>query len=131
MTLVFREKQQTRKRQAGMTTLGLVILVAFLGLVAFAGLRLTPVYLNYMKVAGVVNGVYEEFDGTGASRSTIRSSLARRFDIDSVGVIEAKDVLVTKVDGGHEVAAVYAHKTPFIANVSFVVDFEKRVLIRR
>ncbi|MBT8080798.1 MAG: DUF4845 domain-containing protein [Gammaproteobacteria bacterium] len=120
-----------RRRQAGMTTLGLVILVAFLALIAFAGLRLTPVYLNYMKVAGVVNGVYEEFDGTGASRSSIRSSLARRFDIDSVGVIEAKDVAVTKVDGGHEVAAVYAHKTPFIANVSFVVDFEKRVLIRR
>ena len=131
MTLTFKQKQQTRKRQAGMTTLGLVILVAFLGLVAFAGLRLTPVYLNYMKVVGVVNGVYEEFDGTGASRSSIRSSLARRFDIDSVGVIEAKDVKVTKVDGGHEVAAVYAHKTPFIANVSFVVDFDKRVLIRR
>lgn len=114
-----------------MTTLGLIILVAFLGLVTFAGLRLTPVYLNYMKVVGVVNGVYEEFDGTGASRSTIRSSLARRFDIDSVGVIEAADVKVTKVDGGHEVAAVYAHKTPFIGNISFVVDFDKRVLIRR
>lgn len=131
MTLILKDKQQMRRRQAGMTTLGLVILVAFLALIAFAGLRLTPVYLNYMKVAGVVNGVYEEFDGTGASRSSIRSSLARRFDIDSVGVIEAKDVTVTKVDGGHEVAAVYAHKTPFIANVSFVVDFEKRVLIRR
>ena len=131
MTLTFKEKQQTKRRQAGMTTLGLVILVAFLGLVAFAGIRLTPVYLNYMKVVGVVNGVYEEFDGTGASRSTIRNSLARRFDIDSVGVIKAKDVVVTKVDGGHEVAAVYSHKTPFIANVSFVVDFDKRVLIRR
>jgi hypothetical protein len=131
MTLTFKEKQQTKRRQAGMTTLGLVILVAFLGLVAFAGIRLTPVYLNYMKVVGVVNGVYEEFDGTGASRSTIRNSLARRFDIDSVGVIKAKDVVVTKVDGGHEVAAVYAHKTPFIANISFVVDFDKRVLIRR
>ena len=131
MSVTFRDKQQTRKRQTGVTTLGLVILVAFLGLVAFAGLRLTPVYLNYMKVVGVVNGVYEEFDGTGASRSLIRSSLARRFDIDSVGVIKASDVKVTKVDGGHEVAAVYAHKTPFIANISFVVDFDKRVLIRR
>mgnify|MGYP000706487245 CR=1 FL=1 len=52
------------RREGGMTTLGLIILVAFVGLFALAGLRLTPVYLNYMKVAGVVNGVYEEFDGT-------------------------------------------------------------------
>ena len=131
MLMIFKDKQQTLRRQAGMTTLGLVILVAFAGMFAFAGLRLTPVYLNYMKVVGVVNGVYEEFDGTGATRSTIRKSLARRFDIDSVAVLEASDVKVTKVDGGHEVAAVYSHKTPFIANVSFVVDFDKRVLVRR
>ena len=131
MLMIFKDKQQTLRRQAGMTTLGLVILVAFAGMFAFAGLRLTPVYLNYMKVVGVVNGVYEEFDGTGATRSTIRKSLARRFDIDSVAVLEASDVKVTKVDGGHEVAAVYSHKAPFIANVSFVVDFDKRVLVRR
>ena len=125
------EKGQMKKRQAGITTLGLVILVSFVGLFAFAGIRLTPVYLNYMKIVGVVDGVRDEFDGTGASRAQIRSSISRRFDIESVGIITAKDVKVLKVDGGHEVAATYSHKAPFIANVSFVVDFDKRVLVRR
>ncbi len=125
------EKRAMKGRQAGITTLGLIILVAFVGLFAFAGIRLTPVYLNYMKIVGVVEGVREEFDGAGASRSAIRSSIARRFDIESVAMITAKDVKVTKVDGGHEVAATYSHKAPFIANVNFVVDFDKRALIRR
>ena len=119
------------RRQQGMTTLGLVILVTFVGLFAFAGIRLTPVYLNYMKVAGVVNGVLEEFDGKGANSTAIRSSISRRFDIESVGVITARDVKVTKEGNGYEVAATYSHKAPFIANVSFIVDFDKRVLIRR
>lgn len=118
-------------RQAGMTTLGLIILVSFVGIFAFGGIRLTPVYLNYMKVAGVVTGVQQEFDGGNASRAAIRGSISRRFDIESVGVISAKDVKVTKVDGGHEVAATYSHKAPFIGNISFVVDFDKRVLVRR
>ena len=125
------EKRRMRKRQAGMTTLGLIILVAFIALFAFAGLRLTPIYLNYFKVVGVVEGVRTEFDGANASRSAIRSSISRRFDIESVGIITATDVKVLKVDGGHEVVATYAHKAPFIANVSFVVDFDKRVSIRR
>jgi hypothetical protein len=125
------EKGRMKKRQAGITTLGLVILASFAGLFAFAGIRLAPVYLNYMKVVGVVDGVRNEFDGTGASRAQIRSSISRRFDIESVSIITAKDVKVVKVDGGHEVAAMYSHKAPFIANVSFVVDFDKRVLIRR
>lgn len=114
-----------------MTSLGLVFLVTFVGLFAFGGIRLTPIYLNYMKVAGVVSGVQKEFDGGNATRSAIRSSISRRFDIESVGIITAKDVKVTKVDGGHEVAATYSHKAPFIANVSFIVDFDKRAIIRR
>lgn len=131
MSLNYMEKRQNRRQQAGMTTLGLTILVSFIGIFAFAGIRLTPVYLNYMKIVGVVDGVGQEFDNTGATRPAIRSSISRRFDIESVGVIVAKDVKVTAVDGGFEVAATYSHKAPFIANVSFLVDFDKRTMIRR
>ena len=125
------KRQALRHDQAGMTTLGLIIFVSFVGVFVFAGIRLTPVYLNYMKVAGVIAGVHKEYDGANATRSAIRSSISRRFDIESVGVITAKDVKVTKVDGGHEVAATYSHKAPFVANVSFIVDFDKRVVVRR
>ena len=119
------------RREEGMTTLGLIILVAFVGMFAFAGLRLTPVYLNYMKVVGVLNGVHEEFDGTNPSRSAIRSSISRRFDVESVGEITARDVTVTSVDKGYEVRANYTHNAPFISNVSFAVQFDKAVVVRR
>jgi hypothetical protein len=125
------DRPSSKHRQAGMTTLGVIILVSFVGLMAFAGIRLTPVYLNYMKVAGVISGVQKEFDGANATRTAIRKSISRRFDIESVGIITAKDVKVTKVDGGHEVAATYSHKAPFIANVSFIVDFDNKAIIRR
>jgi hypothetical protein len=41
MSLKVMEKMSSKRRQAGMTTLGLIILVSFLGLFAFAGIRLT------------------------------------------------------------------------------------------
>lgn len=119
------------RRETGMTTLGMIVLVAFVGLFAFAGLRLTPVYLNYMKVLGVINGVQEEFDGANPTRNAIRSSISRRFDVESVGEITAREVSVTSVDGGFEVRAQYNHVAPFIANVSFSVAFDKAVLVRR
>jgi hypothetical protein len=125
------EKRRSKRRQAGITTLGLIILVSFLGIFAFAGIRLTPVYLNYMKVVGVIDGVDEEFDGTGATGAAIRKSISRRFDIESISVVESKDIKITKTTEGYEVAAVYSHKAPFIANVSFVVDFDKRSTVRR
>jgi len=121
----------TRRRQRGATTLGVIILVIFVGLFAFAAIRLTPVYLNYMKVVGVVNGVYQEFDGQNASRASIRTSIGRRFDVESVSEIKAQDVTVTAVDSGFEVRAEYDHTTPFIYNISFTVHFDKSRIVRR
>jgi len=119
------------RQQAGMTTLGFIILTVFVGMFAFAAIRLTPVYLNYMKVVGVIDGVFEEFDRQKATRQVVQKSIARRFDVDSVGVITYRDVKVTAVDGGLEVKAEYDHTAPFIYNVSFTVHFNKTALIRR
>lgn len=119
------------RHEHGMTTLGMIVLVVFIGTFAYALIRLTPIYLNYMKVAGVINGVHEEFDGQNASRAAIRTSISRRFDIEDVSVITAREVSVTTVDGGFEVRAQYNDTSPFIANVSFTVHFDKKALVRK
>ena len=126
-----RRRFDIARQQRGATTLGFIIIAIFVGLFAFAAIRLSPVYLNYMKVVGVVEGVYEEFDGQNPSRAAIRSSIARRFDVESVGVITARDITVTTVDGGFEVKAEYDHTSPFIANISFTVHFNKKAIVRR
>ena len=74
----------SKSRQAGMTTLGFIIPASLLGLLAFGVLRLTPMYLNYAKIVGVVNGVQSEFDGQKPTRNVIKSSISRRFDVESV-----------------------------------------------
>ena len=129
--MIGKANRVTRARQAGMTTLGMLILATFVGLIAFAGLRLTPIYLNYMKVSGVVNGVREEFDGQATSRAALKTYIARRFGVEDVKVISARDVKVTTVDGGFEVRAQYDHTAPFLSNVSFTVHFDKKALVRR
>ena len=75
-------------RQDGITAIGFAVLAVFVGMFAFGTIRLTPVYLNYMKVAGVIDGVYEEFDGQNPSRAAIRTSISRRFGVESVSVID-------------------------------------------
>lgn len=114
-----------------MTTVGFLILAVFIGLFAFAFIRLTPIYLNYMKVVGVLEGVREEFDSQNASRSAIRTSIVRRFNVESVSEIEASDIKVTADNNGFMVEAAYDHSTPFIGNISFTVHFDKKVLVRR
>ena len=121
----------TRQQQRGMTTLGFIILAAFVGLFAFAAIRLTPVYLNYVKVAGVVEGVFEEFDGQNPSSAMIKNSIIRRFSVESVSELEPRDITVKPESNGFMVTAEYDHTVPYIANVSFTVHFKNAKLVRR
>ncbi len=123
--------RRTQSRQAGVTTVGFLILAVFIGLFAFAGMRLSPVYLNYMKITGVLDGVYKEFDSQNPSRASIQRSIVRRFDVESVSVITARDIKIVNESGGFRIEAVYDHMAPFIGNVSFSVHFDKKVLVRR
>jgi hypothetical protein len=126
-----RQAGRSVPREAGMTMVGFVILAVFVGLFAFAAIRLTPVYLNYMKVAGVLNGVYDEYDGQNPSRAAIRTSISRRFGVESVSVVSHRDIKVTPDSGGFLVVAKYDHTTPFIGNLYFTVRFDKQVMVRR
>ncbi len=114
-----------------MTAVGFMVLAVFVGLFAFAAIRLTPVYLNYMKVAGVLNGVFDEFDSQNPTRAAIRTSISRRFGVESVSVITYRDIKVTPDSGGFLVKADYDHTAPFIGNIYFTVKFDKEVLVRR
>lgn len=118
------------RRQAGMTAIGFLILAVFVGLFAFAFIRLTPVYLNYMKVDGVLDGLHQEFDGQNVSRSALQTSISRRFSVEDVSQIDAQDIDIKNDGSTYVVEAVYDHTTPFIGNVSFTVHFDKKVQIR-
>ena len=125
----YRKLSPTRER--GMTTFGFLILVSFIGLFVFAAIRLTPVYLNYAKVAGVLDGVYDEFANQNPTRGAIRTSVNRRFEVESISVISGREIKVRADSGGFLVVAQYDHTTPFISNIYFTVRFDKEVLVRR
>lgn len=116
--------------QRGMTTLGMLILVAFVGLFVFAGIRLVPVYLEHMKIVSVLDGVKAEYEGQGPTRQDLMRSLSRRFDIESINVISERDLKVKKIADGYTIEATYENRTPFIANISFTVNFSKTVEVR-
>ena len=118
-------------REAGITTIGFIVLAIFVSVFAFGVLRLTPVYLNYMKVASALNGVFDEYDSQNPTRAAIRMSISRRFDVDNVNIISHRDIKVIPDNAGFLVVAEYDHTAPFIGNINFTVKFNKETLVRR
>lgn len=119
------------QRQKGMTLIGFLLTAIIAGAIVFAGLRLVPVYLEYLKVESVLNGARDEFEGQNPTAQYVRASIQKRLDIEGVSVVTIKDFKLKKAEGGYEVSIDYEHAVPYIANVSFLVDFSKSVHVGR
>jgi hypothetical protein len=117
-------------RQQGMTFIGLLCVLALAGVVVYAGIRLAPLYLNYMKVAKAMDAVAAEIKGDNPDPGAIRGLIDRHFTIDDPTGVDAKDVEITKDDGGVQMHIAYDDSAPYVANVSLTVHFEKTVKVR-
>jgi len=117
-----------RTSQRGITFLGALILVAFVGMFVYAGIRLTPIYIEYMNIAKAMEQVKAEASGT-ETPAQIRTQLDKRFNIDYIDSVNAKDIEITKEGSAWAVHCVYDANAPFVANISFSVHFDKTVYV--
>ena len=119
-----------RNRQRGITFLGLLVLIVVAGTWVYAGIRLTPVYLEYMRIASTLEKVRDEYNSSpGTTDFMIRKSIERQFDINYVERLTPQDISIKRKSNVFEVTAAYEATTPFIYNVSFLAEFEKTVEI--
>jgi hypothetical protein len=115
-----------------MTFLGLVIILVIVGAGLYAALRLVPVYLEYSKVARVLEQVRDEHVAMdNVTSHLIRTSLERRWDVEDIKSLGWKEVEITQKSDGFEVVAAYDVEQPFVANVYLVTKFDKMIVIPR
>ena len=122
---------QSRHRQQGMTLLGFLILGAFVGLFVLAGIKLVPVYMEYAKIKSTLEQVRDEHEGQKPSIEQIRSAIERRFDIESVTTLTARDIQITRIEGGFELRATYDGRTSYLGNLYLVAEFDNAVEVMR
>jgi hypothetical protein len=117
-------RDRTERRQRGMTTAGLLIMISFVGLFVYAGIRLVPVYLEYFNVVRSIEGVRSDAEQGPAA---MRIALEKRFDIEDIKSVNFKDVEITREGRGYAMHVAYDAQTSFLGNVGFVVHFDKTV----
>jgi Domain of unknown function (DUF4845) len=116
------------RRQRGVTFLGWLFLLLPAAVVAYAGIRVAPVYLNYMRVAHSLDETASSVnvgEGTPIDRQSIYNTLSRHFEVESIDFPSVKDITIQRDGSSWVIEAKYQDVAPLFANVSLLFDFDK------
>jgi hypothetical protein len=120
----------TRHSQAGITALGFLILALLVGVVGFAVIKVTPIYIKNMRMDTILEDVQKDLSGDGPTPQTIRYELSRRFSVEDVKLsIDALKITQTK--NGYTLHVQYDDRASYIANMYLLVAYDKQVEITR
>ncbi|HJV26112.1 MAG TPA: DUF4845 domain-containing protein [Aromatoleum sp.] len=111
-----------KKKQQGLSPVGVLIVGALLASVLLIGFRTVPAVNEYFAIQKIIKVVASEGD-SGASINDLRRSFDRRAQIDDVSTINGTDLDIRKDAGKVVIDAQYARKVPIVANVSLLIDF--------
>lgn len=118
-------------RQRGATFLGMLIIVAIIGFALYAGIRLVPLYFEYMAIVRAMEQTAKENENDPTSPQELRSALARRWSIEDIKSIDFGEIEIKKTAAGFTMRAYYRAEAPFVANVSLVADFDRSVDVKQ
>lgn len=119
-----------RSKQTGITLIGWIILLIPFAICLYTGIRLTPVYLNYMKVARTLEQVKSEYKGGDAGNVTaIKAAVEKHLNVESVDYPDIKDIKITRDGRNWIINAAYDDQAPLFSNMFILVSFDKSVTL--
>ena len=114
------------KHQRGITMIGWLFLLVPIAILGYAGIRLAPVYLNYMKVVRSVEQTASQLkEDQTLTAESIRKTLQKHFDIESIDYPTVKDLEIRRENQVWLIRAAYEDVAPLFSNLSLLVKFDK------
>jgi hypothetical protein len=118
-----------RKHARGITLIGFLFMLLIVGFFAYLGMRLVPMYVEYMGVVKSMEQVRAEPGSRNWSPEQVRRSLQFKFDTQYIesGAIPPESIQVIRQGGNSTLRIRYERRVPFIHNLELLGSFDKSV----
>ncbi len=111
-------------KQRGVSLSGAVMVMIGLALIGLVAAKMVPPYTDYFSIKKILTAMEVNGELKTLGSKDLRLSYARRALIDNVRSITPEDLLIEKGPDGNMVVSVeYSVKTPLVANISLLIDF--------
>ena len=115
------------RKQRGLTLIGFVIVLSMVIFVAFIGMQIGPIYMEYYSVVSAMNGVASERGSANLSPFDIRVKIHNRLYVSNTSYnIKDNNIKITRANGVH-LRIAYEVRKPVIGNLDVVAKFDRSV----
>lgn len=127
----FQDMRIISNRQQGMTTIGLMLLLAVIAIFALSAIRIIPIYLENFTIKSVLTAVQEDQKIDAKSKAAIWDSIRKRLYINEVREIKRDHVSIVRMNGQTTVTITYESRRPYIGPLFIGGSFSESVVIPR
>jgi hypothetical protein len=106
-----------------MTLIGFVIVLAVVGLFAYVGMKLIPMYSEYYAVKQAMKGLAQEPGIADRDPAKIQDLFFRRLYISYAENVKEENVDIKRIDNGWQMDVKYEVRKPIISNLDVVGKF--------
>ncbi len=127
--MIFR-KQSNKPKQRGLTLIGFVIVLGFGLLVAYTGMRIVPMYLEYYALVNALNTLAKTPGAKDMEPSRMRTNIINSLWVSyASNNIRREHIRITRSDG-IKVRVAYEVRKPWVGNLDIVGKFDKTTTLR-
>ena len=112
-----------KRNQGGMTLVGFVIVLAVVGLFAYVGMKLFPMYSEFYSVKKALAGLKTEPGIADKDPGTIENLFFRRLYVSYSDSVANDNVKIDRIEGGWKMTVDYEVRKPMIYNLDVVGKF--------
>ena len=113
-----------KRNQGGLTLIGFIIVLAVVGLFAYIGMKLFPMYSEFYSVKQALKGLAAEPGIANPDPAKVKDLLFRRLYVSYAENVKPNNVKVTRDGQGYVVTVQYEVRRELIGNLDVVGKFE-------
>jgi len=107
-------------KNSGMSLVGLMFMLAILGLVAILVAKITPTAIEYFSIKKAI----QTAKLAGNSVKDIQVAFDKQADVGYIESIKGRDLIIEKSDTGFEVGFFYSKTIPLVGPASLLLEYQ-------
>ncbi|MBQ0723850.1 MAG: DUF4845 domain-containing protein [Cycloclasticus sp.] len=111
------------QQQKGFTFIGLVIVLAIIGVITLTVLKIFPVYMEHLAVKTAMEAIETDPELKNMSPGEIRRLFEKKLDVNQVTSVNAKNAKIGRGIGEITFKIEYEVRKDYIGNVDLILSF--------